>query len=557
MDIALQTTPLSDDGVAELAQEIDALPQAGVFLAGLESGPQFAPKVEVAEGQRVEYIRVDAGSGEPEYRAVAYVKQVVKRQDSGTMQTVAVTIGEKINNKIIPTEQEPAEVVAQEWIYLEGLDQNLYPVELHENGIGTKVAEYAQKKRLQENDVRSELTVEVKQDIYGNSYMMACHNETPLRITQMTENGVVWVDATPRNVLEKAGVLTGNSAAGSDADWNTPAYQNTQGQNFGVLKAVGFSPKDLIKWPFMPKSWVEVAKNKRMQLYLGAIVNHNEQPDEWKKSRPTKDKVGDDITARSMKLLQYIKDSGQPGILDVASEATWWYQGDHGWEDTRKDRPNRYHDAYGENIIAEAYVRAHQAAQALGLEVGKDVILMYNGYGALVAKNSNLPSLNQQPADMADFTAQVLIKTKTEIARRLGIPVNEVQIAVGDEGHIYTDPKNPDWIGGNYVADVTKERIQNAIHKLSQLGLFCLTELQINYSKDIQQIHDTVLTVLEAALSTGKVKLINLYEALRFVNLWHAQNVGLFEKDSSGQYQETEFFYDVMRTIKTATPALN
>ena len=100
MDIALQTTPLSDDGVAELAQEIDALPQAGVFLAGLESGPQFAPKVEVAEGQRVEYIRVDAGSGEPEYRAVAYVKQVVKRQDSGTMQTVAVTIGEKINNKM-------------------------------------------------------------------------------------------------------------------------------------------------------------------------------------------------------------------------------------------------------------------------------------------------------------------------------------------------------------------------------------------------------------------------------------------------------------------------
>jgi len=118
--ISAFTTALNGSGVIQLTQEIESLPQSGVFISGDTSGSQFAPKIEVAPTQRVTYTRIDVADQPAQYRALILEQQEVEEptiQTSGQLTQTMVTAD-------AAESPQTTEVVAKEFMFVARQEAN-------------------------------------------------------------------------------------------------------------------------------------------------------------------------------------------------------------------------------------------------------------------------------------------------------------------------------------------------------------------------------------------------------------------------------------------------
>jgi len=98
--------------------------------------------------------------------------------------------------------------------------------------------------------------------------------------------------------------------------------------------------------------------------------------------------------------------------------------------------------------------------------------------------------------------------------------------------------------GKKLKSGIVEEIMSGKINKFSQIGDVYITELQVNLSDDQQYMQQIIKLVMEAALESGKVKGITLYESLRFKDIWLAINSGMFKDDT--RYELTSFYYELL-----------
>lgn len=334
-----------------------------------------------------------------------------------------------------------------------------------------------------------------------------------------------WRSFEIRDGEKFGGPLWGTSVDGSER-WQDPGYQKAT-KRFNIIKALGFSPESLERWK-MGDNWVKLAKKEPPSiLYTGALFSHYDIPLELKvRDKPTKEEVILSMRNRTKRILNDIKASGQPGIVDVVAEAMWWFNGP-GWE------RSIYYDTFGRDLIAEAFIIAYEEANKMGLTVGKDVHLLYTDYGIeILGPKSN-------------FVYEELKRTKKLIAQRLGIPPDQVPLEIGIEFHIITNRENPANIGGVYAGDLSEEGIKKNIDRFSEIGPVHIVELQVNYSNNPEEVRRILIFVIDVLLRTGEIRSITLYETLRYQNLWYAINNGMFNSD----FIPTDLYYSFLGMV--------
>lgn len=381
--------------------------------------------------------------------------------------------------------------------------------------------------KVVQEEVAQSITYQQFKNKNGNPFIVATFNldpnaskkgetlERPIPLLIWTkEEG--WRSFELRDGEKFGGPLWGTSVDGSER-WQDPRYQ-TAAKRFNIIKALGFSPESLERWK-MGDNWVKLAKNEPPSiLYTGALFSHYDVPLELKvRDKPTKEEVILSMKNRTKRILNYIKASGQPGIVDVVAEAMWWFNGP-GWE------RSIYYDTFGRDLIAEAFIIAYEEANKMGLIVGKDVHLLYTDYGIEI------------PNPKSDFVYEELKRTKILIAQRLGIPPDQVPLEIGIEFHIITNMENPANIGGVYAGDLSEEGIRKNIDRFGEIGPVHIVELQVNYSNNPEEIMRILIFVMDVLLRTNEIRSITLYETLRQDDFWHAINNGMFNSDFSPSY---------------------
>jgi len=495
-EIAGNLTEIRGNESVELAWQVNDLRQATVLLAGMPEGSQFANQL------------INPRNSENEEIPGTY--QYIKQGDGYGAQFTDENGVIRAQATYSVTENEGR------WI------------ELTEAIISEECKRFLELKGTTPDVLMQNANIEEIVGSDGQPVNILTFEGTPLLYVHK-ETGE-WKEATTRTLFEVAGIEFGTSADGAE-DWRNSEYQAALGKYFNITKGVGFNPEDMKKYR-MPDNWKIVAKEQNTRLYAGALFSHYDVDPALREGTPTVEQVRESMDVRIREVLGSIKSAGK-GMVDVAAEAMWWSNGE-GWEQSV------YYKTFQRNFIAEAYERTYTIAQEMGLEIGEDVELLYNEYGIEI------------PGPKSDFVYRELAYTKQEVARRLGIAAEDVKLGVGMEFHLYTDKANPNWVGGSYAGDVTKEKVLANIERFSQLGPVHVTELQVNYSQDMAEIQSLIDLVIDAAMESRKVDSITLYEALRFSNLWNAVNSGLFEPVREGievTYQPTEAYYRLQSTI--------
>jgi hypothetical protein len=408
--------------------------------------------------------------------------------------------------------------------------QNLYlpiilggPIPLPDPAvINLFIGSYADAFGFLRDDVLSRLLVSATEPFVGYDPLTG----VPLMLANRSSSGNrwEWEKLTLRNVSRLARVDLGTSSAGSDVGWDTTAYQTAAGENFSTLKAIGFSPDSMQQWPNMPGLLADIADDYDMRLYTGALFSHYDQdPALVEIGNPSLTEVRASMERRIRDVYSYILRAGSGGQVDVVAEAMWWWQGQGGWEESV------YYSAFQEDVIIEAYIMAYEIAQDMGMQIGKDLLLIYNDYAIEI------------PGPKSEFVYEHLARSKEGIAARLGVTPEEVMLGVGIEFHVFTDQAQTN-VGGTYIDDISKAKLIDNFRRFSEIGPVYITELQVNYSQNLEVIQGLIRLVIDAALQSQLVKGITFYETLRFENLWYAINSGIFTRE----FQPTRFYYDIV-----------
>lgn len=495
-EIASNLTEVRGNESVELAWGVNELSQAKVLLAGMPEGTRFAEQLANPRNSENEEF---AGTYQYVREGDAYAAQFT--DEDGTVRAKAT------------------------YSVVEGKGQW---IELTESTISEECKRFLEIKQVTPDVVMQSAVIEGIVAADGLPVSILSYEGVPLLYVHK-ETGE-WREATTRTLFDIAGMEFGTSADGAE-DWRNSEYQKALGKYFSITKAVGFNPEDMVKYR-MPDNWKIVSKEQNTRLYAGALFSHYDVDPALREGNPSVEQVRESMDARIREVLGHIKTAGK-GMVDVVAEAMWWSNGE-GWEQSV------YYKTFQRNFIAEAYERTYRIAQEMGMEIGEDLELLYNEYGVEI------------PGPKSDFVYRELNYTKQEVARRLGIQPEDVKLGVGMEFHIFTDQSNPNWVGGSFSGDITKEKVLANIERFSQLGPVHITELQVNYSQDTAEIQRLIDLVIDAAMESGKVDSITLYESLRFSNLWNAVNSGLFEPVREGieiTYQPTEAYYKLQSTI--------
>ncbi|PIZ61671.1 hypothetical protein COY16_06205 [Candidatus Roizmanbacteria bacterium CG_4_10_14_0_2_um_filter_39_13] len=226
--ISNQTTALNGSKVIDLTQEIEALPQTGVFIAGDKSGPQFAQKLIPSSVQRIVYRR-DESSGAPQYKAVVYEERA--EEEPTILSSGELTNTQELSgtlNLALPTAEGTSpeaphtkEIVTQEWVYFAATGEWVKPPEdastkkeLERFG-GRNVfhPDETTRQQLVDSIIEDErVTVEGFTDRFGRDFVATLTADgTPLQIAypDATTKELRWQRASLGTLGEHAGVDIG------------------------------------------------------------------------------------------------------------------------------------------------------------------------------------------------------------------------------------------------------------------------------------------------------------------------------------------------------------
>jgi hypothetical protein len=230
------------------------------------------------------------------------------------------------------------------------------------------------------------------------------------------ENG--WNEATIRLLGDK--VTTTKFGIGVDEydPYRSSTYQQTLGKYFALLMPTGA----------FNRTYIEKAGTTPARTFRDIVLQENQtlfiQGGFWHLDIETKLQS---VTSKQA-LVEYMKDisafhlgfvkdiisaGGNTVYINFYNEPWWYDSGNVGWLNSP------YYRWFGQDCIVEAYLSYYNTAVEYGLSPGKDFRLIVNVDGIFY------------PNKKLYFALDELIRTKKEIARRLGIQDEQIQLDLG------------------------------------------------------------------------------------------------------------------------------
>ena len=184
----------------------------------------------------------------------------------------------------------------------------------------------------------------------------------------------------------------------------------------------------------------------------------------------------------------------------------------------------------------------YRAAQEMGLQVGKDLRLIYSDNNIF------------RPNPKTDFVFDNLARSKREIASALGIPEDKVQFDVAVQYHL--DVNNPKKFDGYYTVP-TDDEMLTTIKRFAQIGRIHITEFDVAGAQTQAEITDILRRITRTAVGSGLVDSITYWFSLRVFetnsdkrtrdsgkeNFYHP--IGLFDRN----YNPTDVYRALLQDL--------
>jgi len=220
------------------------------------------------------------------------------------------------------------------------------------------------------------------------------------------------------------------------------------------------------------------------------------------KNAITKDEVDNYVDKRVKILLSYVNKIGstqiKPTYINFINEAVWATNDNRGWEN------DPIYRVYGKELIFKIYMAFYKNAKEMGLEQGKDFRLIYNDYN--LYENSG----------KSDFAFEILSETKQEIAKELGIPVDQVQLDVGMQMRMRDGYKDRNKSNHGHYPVPSQEEFLLKLQKYARIGRIHITEMSLVNAPNEEERRQIINTLVKTAIESGCVDSIAFEGVLDF-----------------------------------------
>lgn len=205
----------------------------------------------------------------------------------------------------------------------------------------------------------------------------------------------------------------------------------------------------------------------------------------------------EDVDAWMRKRVKDLLDIPYVTHANFVNEVLWGNDetGQYGWQNS----PNPFYRIYGENWPYEAYKVAYNEAMAIGKKVGDDLRLIWNS------------SPIETPSPKVEYEFNYVSQLKARLQKETGI---DRPFDIGMQFHIRTVPLNQVQCWGPQAKNIEKKALTEHFRRFGQIGDIHITEFSIDGTDDTQQQKQIVHTVVEAALDSGVVKSLMMFDPL-------------------------------------------
>jgi len=346
---------------------------------------------------------------------------------------------------------------------------------------------------------------------------------------------------TLRSVGEKLGVYLGTTVDGAE-EWQTSQYINAAREHFSVLFPAGSFMQSVLDTPQRggtqhATEFRRRATADKQVLYIHPAFYHRD----FRESLTTasNDDVRKFMDSHVRLLLGFVPKvdgDAKPTFINFINEAIYYYEGKVDWNGSP------YYRVFGNRLLTEIYLMFYRAAQEMGLQVGKDLRLIYSDNNIF------------RPNPKTDFVFDNLARSKREIASALGIPEDKVQFDVAVQYHL--DVNNPKKFDGYYTVP-TDDEMLTTIKRFAQIGRTHITEFDVAGAQTQAEITDILRRITRTAVGSGLVDSINYWYSLRVFetnsdkrtrdsgkeNFYHP--IGLFDRN----YNPTDVYRALLQDL--------
>jgi hypothetical protein len=321
---------------------------------------------------------------------------------------------------------------------------------------------------------------------------------TPLMIATQNEQGAwEWNNVHLKDIGDRIGLSIGTSVDGAE-DYKQSWYQERIVEDFNqIIPSGNFLQRNITKYPSLPGRFQRMAFDNNKALGIFHAFWRKDIPEELETA--SKEEIVQYMQSRVKTLLEYAE-KGQRMNIVIVNEA--FYVDQKTKKGTWYDLP---FNKVGPNWIAEAYIMAYKQAEEMDLEIGKDVVFLYNSNAIEV------------PGEWSDYTYNKLVEAREIIAERLGIAEEEVKLDVGLQFHMHADPENKRGWDDVYTEDLVlkREEIIENIRQFSQIGNIHVTEIEISGTNDEYVKAKAITNLIDIVNESGAIENIVFFHALR------------------------------------------
>lgn len=345
-----------------------------------------------------------------------------------------------------------------------------------------------------------------------------------------------------RDIGAKLGIVIGTTQDGSPYD-RDPNWRKTVGTYFASVMTTGaVSEKNLEKYGssiIQPIRSLADEYNLTLHLHPGFWGQGAKESQKGQTLfNATRNEVKAFVEERLRTLYGFVRKIGdgyRPTFFNFLNEAMWWYKDAQGTDRTGWD-DSPYYRAFGDRVIIELYLMSYRVAKEVGLDPGQDIVLLYCDFDLFA------------PGPKADFVYTQLARAKAEIATALKIPESQVPFGVAIQMHLYLKGKKPT----GYYPVATKDAMIANFRRFAQLGEVHITEMDVTNTDTLEEVAAVTTDVFHAAIGSGVVKSINLWERLRDCVAtpdpgWCHPEDQLFDPRSN--YQPTKLYTSLFNTL--------
>ena len=261
----------------------------------------------------------------------------------------------------------------------------------------------------------------------------------------MIKIGGEWTSDTARTIFNSLGPKLGGMVDGSE-EIHSSLYESAVKGNFDILfPASAYFYGNLKDHGLSEASYFTNLANRDGQtLYIHGGFYRGDQG--YLEDIPLDQRTAK-LQERAGEILKFVKPvdgniQKLPTYVCIVNEPFSRYKNGDGEDTVGWKNESLAVKTLGKDILIESYLMFYNEAKAQGLELGKDVLFFYSEYG-ISSKNPK-----------TDLALREFKRAKTEIARRLNIPIEEVQFALSlQQRYNETDPST--WPVDEWPTDST------------------------------------------------------------------------------------------------------